>query len=334
MSDGRRTFTHPWRPAEPLTRTAPPAPESLHESEARAPPPWRLDGGGEGARAPARCRVCVERRKLVRYRAADGLAAGDHRLSGACPGTRESAHPRDAAATARARRRLPGDRDPGHRARVRLREPRRAPSRCRLPTGCCRRRRPLRVVALQGDLRLYLPIQEGRVTAVGYHAVGDGALALDPVGTQANAGVFTRLLRRLFGEDKGSIRFYLMGGSGGSETGGLDIGAPPGTDVYAPVERHRDRHLAANGRRGAARRSDRHPALRQPRPRGLAPEPRAGSSAERRLDRGAPLERRSALSSTSPRWRVRHSPSSRRIAAPTCTWKCGQPSASRCRKPR
>jgi hypothetical protein len=93
----------------------------------------------------------------------------------------------------------------------------------------------LRVVALQGDLRLYLPIQEGRVTAVGYHAVGDGALTLDPVGTQANAGVFTRLLRRLFGEDKGSIRFYLMGGSGGSETEGLDIGAPPGTDVYAPV---------------------------------------------------------------------------------------------------
>jgi hypothetical protein len=93
----------------------------------------------------------------------------------------------------------------------------------------------VRVVALQGDLRLYLPIQEGRVTAVGYHAVGDGALALDPVGTQANAGLFTRLLRRLFGEDKGSIRFYLMGGGTGSETGSLDIGAPPGTDVYAPV---------------------------------------------------------------------------------------------------
>jgi hypothetical protein len=92
----------------------------------------------------------------------------------------------------------------------------------------------LRVVALQGDLRLYLPIQESRVTAVGYHSVGDGALALDPVGTQSNAGVFTRLLRRLFGEDKGSIRYALMGG-GAAETAGLDIGAPPGTDVYAPV---------------------------------------------------------------------------------------------------
>lgn len=93
----------------------------------------------------------------------------------------------------------------------------------------------LRVVAMQGDLRLHLPIQEARVTAVGYHAVGDGALALEPVGTQANAGVFTRLLRRLFGEDKGGIRYYLMGGSSGPGTAGLDVGAPPDTDVYAPV---------------------------------------------------------------------------------------------------
>jgi murein DD-endopeptidase MepM/ murein hydrolase activator NlpD len=92
------------------------------------------------------------------------------------------------------------------------------------------------VVAFQGELRLYLPIEQRRITAVGYHGVGDGALALDPVGTQANAGVLTRLLRRLFGEDKAGIRFNLMGGGGGSETAGLDIGARPGTDVYAPVD--------------------------------------------------------------------------------------------------
>jgi hypothetical protein len=93
-----------------------------------------------------------------------------------------------------------------------------------------------RVVAFQGELRLYLPIPDGRVTAIGYHASGDGALRLDPVGTQANAGVFTRLMRRLLGEDKGGIRYYLMGGADGTETGGLDVGAPPGTDVYAPVD--------------------------------------------------------------------------------------------------
>ena len=92
------------------------------------------------------------------------------------------------------------------------------------------------VIAFQGALRLFLPISESRVTAVGYQRVGDGALALDPVGTQANAGVFTRLLRRLVGEDQPGIRYYLLGGTAGPETGGLDVGAAAGTDVYAPVD--------------------------------------------------------------------------------------------------
>jgi hypothetical protein len=92
------------------------------------------------------------------------------------------------------------------------------------------------IVALEGTLRIAMPIAQSKVTAVGYHAVGDGALALEPVGTQANAGVFTRLLRRLFGQDRGGIRYYLIDGGSGAETGGLDIGAPPGTDVYSPVD--------------------------------------------------------------------------------------------------
>jgi murein DD-endopeptidase MepM/ murein hydrolase activator NlpD len=92
------------------------------------------------------------------------------------------------------------------------------------------------VVAFQGDLRLYLPISESRVTAVGYHRVGGGALLLAPVGTQANAGLFTRLYNRLFGQDGGGIRYYLLGGQAGPETAGLDIGAPVGTDVYSPVD--------------------------------------------------------------------------------------------------
>jgi hypothetical protein len=92
------------------------------------------------------------------------------------------------------------------------------------------------VVAFQGTLRIFLPIAESRVTAVGYQAAGEGALALEPVGTQANAGVFTRLLRRLFGQDNGGIRYYLLGGTAGPDTGGLDVGAPAGNDVYAPVD--------------------------------------------------------------------------------------------------
>lgn len=92
------------------------------------------------------------------------------------------------------------------------------------------------VIAFQGTLRLYLPIAESRVTAIGYHAVGGGALALDPVGSQANAGLFTRLLNRLFGEGEGGVRYNLMGGGPGPETAGLDVGAPAGTDVFAPVD--------------------------------------------------------------------------------------------------
>lgn len=91
------------------------------------------------------------------------------------------------------------------------------------------------VVALQGTLRISLPIAQDKVTAVAYHAVGDGALALEPVGTQGNAGVFTRLLRRLFGQERGSIRYYVIGGGSGPDTGSLDVGGPVGTDVYAPV---------------------------------------------------------------------------------------------------
>jgi hypothetical protein len=91
------------------------------------------------------------------------------------------------------------------------------------------------VVASQGALRLYLPIAQDKVTAVAYHAV-EGSLALDPVGTQGNAGVFTRLLRRLFGQEKGTIRYYLIEGGSGPATAGLDVGAPPLTDVYAPVD--------------------------------------------------------------------------------------------------
>jgi hypothetical protein len=92
------------------------------------------------------------------------------------------------------------------------------------------------VVAFQGALRLQLPIAQDKVTAVAYHAVGEGALALEPVGTQRNAGVFTRLLRRLFGQERGSIRYYLIEGGDGPDTAGLDVGAAVETEVYAPVD--------------------------------------------------------------------------------------------------
>lgn len=92
------------------------------------------------------------------------------------------------------------------------------------------------VVAFQGDLRIYLPVAQQRITAIAYHAVGEDAVPLDPVGSQANAGLFTRLFRRLFGESSDVIHYYLLGGGSGPSTGGLDIGAPAGADVYAPFD--------------------------------------------------------------------------------------------------
>ncbi len=92
------------------------------------------------------------------------------------------------------------------------------------------------VVATQDSLRLQLPINQRRVTAIGYHAAGTAALALEPVGSQANAGLFGRLFQRLVGSDDSSIRYYLIEGGVGPRTGGLDVGAPVKTDVYAPVD--------------------------------------------------------------------------------------------------
>ena len=45
------------------------------------------------------------------------------------------------------------------------------------------------IVAMQDSLRIQLPVNQSRVTAIGYHATGTGALPLEPVGTRANAGL-------------------------------------------------------------------------------------------------------------------------------------------------
>jgi murein DD-endopeptidase MepM/ murein hydrolase activator NlpD len=92
------------------------------------------------------------------------------------------------------------------------------------------------VVALQGSIRLMLPVSLGRVTALGYHASADGALALRPVGRQVNQGLVGRVTRSLFGGGGTGLRYYVLGGGSGPATASLDVGAPPGTDVYSPVD--------------------------------------------------------------------------------------------------
>jgi murein DD-endopeptidase MepM/ murein hydrolase activator NlpD len=107
-----------------------------------------------------------------------------------------------------------------------------APAHRLLPSGPPRPQ----VVAMHDTLRIQLPVNQARVTAIGYHGAGEAALPLEPVGSQANAGAFGRIVQRLAGEDGSGLRYYLLEGGAGARTGGLDVGAPEGTDVYAPVD--------------------------------------------------------------------------------------------------
>jgi hypothetical protein len=61
-------------------------------------------------------------------------------------------------------------------------------------------------VALHGGLRIQLPVAQTRVTALGYHSTAGG---------------------------HGRFVYYQLNGG---ETDVLDVGAAPGTDVYAPVD--------------------------------------------------------------------------------------------------
>jgi hypothetical protein len=88
-------------------------------------------------------------------------------------------------------------------------------------------------VALHSGLRIQLPVAQSRVTAIGYHSSGDGALPLTPLGRQGNEGALSRLAHKIFGGGGGGFVYYQLGGG---ETAVLDVGATPGTDVYAPVD--------------------------------------------------------------------------------------------------
>ena len=92
------------------------------------------------------------------------------------------------------------------------------------------------VVALEGALRMQLPVAQSRVTAIGYHASGDGAVALQPLGSQANPGTLTRLARSVFGGGSRGIHWFQLAGGEGPGTAALDVGAAPGTDIYSPVD--------------------------------------------------------------------------------------------------
>jgi hypothetical protein len=89
-------------------------------------------------------------------------------------------------------------------------------------------------IALHAPIRLQLPVAQARLTALGYHATPGGGLALEPLGTQGNRGLLRRLSDRIFGAGGGSLVYYRLDGGGAPNV--LDVGAAPGTDVFAPVD--------------------------------------------------------------------------------------------------
>ncbi len=93
------------------------------------------------------------------------------------------------------------------------------------------------ILALHDTLRLFLPVAPERVSAIGYRGSGANALPLEPFGTLANPGVLVRVKNKIFGGGaEQPVRYYLIEGGTGPQTGGVDIGAPVGTNVYAPVD--------------------------------------------------------------------------------------------------
>jgi hypothetical protein len=89
------------------------------------------------------------------------------------------------------------------------------------------------LLASEGGLRLFVPIEQDRITAIAYHQVaGSRAFSLEPSGHQANADLARRLLRRIFGDSSGGLTYFVSDNS----TDAVDVGAHAGTRVYAPVD--------------------------------------------------------------------------------------------------
>ncbi|HZO51020.1 MAG TPA: hypothetical protein VFB26_12815 [Gaiellaceae bacterium] len=115
---------------------------------------------------------------------------------------------------------------PGSRPAVQV-----VPGTAVLPAG---RPQP-QAVATVGNLQIQLPIAQSAVTAIGFHGTTAPAHSLKPLGRQINEGLLARLWHKIAGSPKRGPAWFQLGGAGGVGTEVLDVGAAPGTDVYAPV---------------------------------------------------------------------------------------------------
>jgi hypothetical protein len=94
----------------------------------------------------------------------------------------------------------------------------------------------LEAIAKFGQLHIQLPVSQSRVTAIGFQSGSDGALALDPLGSQMNQGLLRRLVHKIVGGSTGLPHWYQLPGGAGPGTSAVDVGAAPATDVYSPVD--------------------------------------------------------------------------------------------------
>src|SRR4029077_3862415 len=89
------------------------------------------------------------------------------------------------------------------------------------------------IVALRGVVRVQMPIVQSEYTAIGYHSSSDNGMSLNPIGHQGNEGALQRVFHKIFGGGGGHPTWYALDGGA---TSALDIGALPGTNVFAPVD--------------------------------------------------------------------------------------------------
>ena len=91
-------------------------------------------------------------------------------------------------------------------------------------------------VATVSNLGIQLPVAQETVTAIGFHGSTTGGLALHPLGRQINEGLLARLWHKISGSPRDARAWYQLDGGDGPSTAVLDVGAPPDTDVYSPVD--------------------------------------------------------------------------------------------------
>ncbi len=103
-----------------------------------------------------------------------------------------------------------------------------APATRILPSGPPR----AQTLARQDALVLLVPIQQSRVTAILFHPVaGASGLPLEPVGQPVDEGIFGRIVAAFAADTAGGPRYSVSG-----DPTAVDVGAPVGTDAYAPVD--------------------------------------------------------------------------------------------------